>query len=56
MINSQKKFDQAGCEYRSAIFGDNNRDSIRTISPTSVRAREGMENITTKNLKKSSIM
>ena len=45
-----KEFDQEGCKLRSTIFENIRRDSIRTVSPPRIKAREGLENVIMKNL------
>ena len=38
-----KEFDQAVSEFRSTVFENKKRDSIRTITLPKIKAREGME-------------
>ena len=46
-----KEFDQAVIEFGSRVFKNNKRDSIRTVSLSRIKAREGMENVIMKNFK-----
>ena len=40
-----KEFDQAGVELISTVFENNSWDSIRTVSPQRIKARESMEHV-----------
>ena len=44
-----KEFDQVVSEYGSTVFENNRRDSIRTVSLSRMKTRDGLENVMKKN-------
>ena len=44
-----KEFDMAVSEFINTVFGNNRRDSIRTVSRPRIKTSEGLENVMIKN-------
>lgn len=49
-MTETKKLDWAEFKYRSTVFDNNTRDTMKTISFTSIKVTDGIESIIISNL------